>query len=232
MTRAILLPLAAALLTACGATPTPAPDASAVADSAVAPTDAAVVAPDVVTRDVTPVDAPTGAEDTPAAMDRVSPIDVVAQDVIAPDVVAPDVVDASAPDVVDASTADVTDAASPVDAPRRSFGEIYETILRPRCSDCHGADRTGTAFVMRDAMGAYRALVDVPVSSQWITVCEYTARLPERRAYRVRPGDPATSMLHFLPACYVRDAQHMRLTPEEREVIRGWILRGAPETEL
>ena len=224
MTRASLLPFAIALLTACGATPTPAPDASAIADSALAPTDTAVVAPDVVTRDVTPVDAPTGAEDTPVAMDRVSPIDVVAPDVVAPDVVAPD--------VVDASSADVTDAASPVDAPRRSFGEIYETILRPRCSECHGADRSGTAFAMRDALGAYRALVNVPVLSQWITVCEYTARLPERRVYRVRPGDPATSMLHFLPECYVRDAQHMRLTPEEREVIRGWILRGAPETEL
>lgn len=220
MTRAHLLPLAAALLAACGATPTPAPDASAVADSALAAPDTAV-APDVVAQDVTPVDAPSRADDTPVALDGVTAADVVT----APDVVAPD--------VVDASTADVpTDASIPVDAPRRSFGEIYETILRPRCAECHGADRVGSAFVMPDAMGAYRALVNVRVQSPWLDTCDYTARFTGRVSYRVRPGDPAASMLYFLPECYVRDAQHMRLTPEEREVIRGWILRGAPETEL
>lgn len=190
-------------------------------------------APDAATSDVTAADAPAPPPDVPVALDRARPND----DVTAADVVAPDVVDASAPDVVtpdvvEVSAPDVVDASIAVDAPRQRFGEIYETILRPRCAECHGADRAGSAFVMRDAMSAYRALVDVPVSSQWIAVCEYTARLPERRAYRVRPGDPATSMLHFLPECYVRDAQHMRLTPEEREVIRAWILRGAPETEL
>jgi hypothetical protein len=124
------------------------------------------------------------------------------------------------------------DASIPVDAPRLRFGEIYETILRPRCAECHGADRVGSAFVMPDAMGAYRALVNVRVQSQWISLCDYTERFTGRASYRVRPGDPAASMLYFLPECYVRDAQHMRLTPEEREVIRGWILRGAPETEL
>lgn len=217
MTRACLLPLVAALLAACGATPTPAPDASA-ADSALH--DIAVV-----DTDAPPVDAPTVAADTPVALDRVNPTDVAA----AADVVARDVL---AADVVDASAADVTDAALPVDAPRRSFGEIYETILRPRCSECHGADRTGSAFVLRDTMGAYRALVNVPVLSRWIEVCDYTDRFTGRVSYRVRPGDPAASLLYFLPECYVRDAQHMRLTPEEREVIRGWILRGAPETEL
>ena len=215
MTRSRLLPFVASLLAACGSTSPTAP----ATDAATSPHDAAdAVSPP---RDVIAVtDASPRVDDVAIALDRVSPTDVVT----VADVVAPDVVDASAPDVVDASIA--------VDAPRERFGEIYETILRPRCAECHGADRVGSAFVMRDAMGAYRALVDVPVSSQWIAVCEYTARLPERRAYRVRPGDPATSLLHFLPECYVRDAQHMRLTPEEREVIRGWILRGAPETEL
>jgi len=215
MTRSRLLPFVASLLAACGSTSPTAP----ATDAATSPHDAAdAVSPP---RDVIAVtDASPRVDDVAIALDRVSPTDVVT----VADVVAPDVVDASAPDVVDASIA--------VDAPRERVGEIYETILRPRCAECHGADRVGSAFVMRDAMSAYRALVDVPVSSQWIAVCEYTARLPERRAYRVRPGDPATSMLHFLPECYVRDAQHMRLTPEEREVIRGWILRGAPETEL
>ncbi len=215
MTRSRLLPFAVSLLAACGSTSSTAP----ATDAATSPHDAAdAVSPP---RDVIAVtDASPRVDDVAIALDRVSPTDVVT----VADVVAPDVVDASAPDVVDASIA--------VDAPRERFGEIYETILRPRCAECHGADRVGSAFVMRDAMGAYRALVDVPVSSQWIAVCEYTARLPERRAYRVRPGDPATSMLYFLPECYVRDAQHMRLTPEEREVIRAWILRGAPETEL
>jgi len=215
MTRSRLLPFVVSLLAACGSTSPTAP-ATDAATSAHDVADAVSPARDAIA--VT--DASPRVDDVAIALDRVSPTDVVT----VADVVAPDVVDASAPDVVDASIA--------VDAPRERFGEIYETILRPRCAECHGADRVGSAFVMRDAMSAYRALVDVPVSSQWIAVCEYTARLPERRAYRVRPGDPATSMLYFLPECYVRDAQHMRLTPEEREVIRGWILRGAPETEL
>jgi hypothetical protein len=223
MTRSLVLPFVVSLLAACGSTSPTAPA-----------TDAATSAHDVADavsppRDVIAVtDASPRVDDVAIALDRVSPTD----DVTAADVVAPDVVDAPAPDVVDASAPDVVDASISVDAPRLRFGEIYETILRPRCAECHGADRVGSAFVMRDAMGAYRALVDVPVSGRWSIVCEYIARLPARRAYRVRPGDPATSLLHFLPECYVRDAQHMRLTPEEREVIRGWILRGAPETEL
>lgn len=213
MIRASLLPLTVALLTACGATPTAPPDA--------APSTDAPAAPDVATRDApsTPDVAPV--VDAPRASDAPSP-DIA-------DAAVSDVVDAAALDVI---TADVTDAAIAVDAPRRSFAEIYETILRPRCSECHGADRTGSAFVMRDAMGAYRALVNVPVLSRWIEICDYTDRLTSRASYRVRPGDPAASLLYFLPECYVRDAQHMRLTPEEREVIRGWILRGAPEMEL
>jgi hypothetical protein len=228
MTRSRLLPFVASLLAACGSTSPTAP----ATDAATSPHDAAdAVSPP---RDVIAVtDASPRVDDVAIALDRVSPTDVVtAADVVATDVVDASAPDVIAPDVVDASAPDVVDASIAVDAPRLRFGEIYETILRPRCAECHGADRVGSAFVMRDAMSAYRALVDVPVSSQWIAVCEYTARLPDRRAYRVRPGDPATSLLHFLPECYVRDAQHMRLTPEEREVIRGWILRGAPETEL
>ncbi|MFO0625906.1 MAG: hypothetical protein U0325_09850 [Polyangiales bacterium] len=218
--------LSALLLAACGSTP------------ATSPT------PDASLGDVTPADAPTRADDTPVAVDRVSPADggtvTDVADASVSDVAAIDAVDASfsdvvAVDVVDAPTtdaADVSDAAALVDAPRRSFGEIYETILRPRCSECHGADRMGSAFIMRDAMSAYRALVDVPVVSRWIEVCGYTERFTNRMSYRVRPRDPAASLLYFLPECYVRDADHMRLTAEEREVIRAWIQRGAPETEF
>jgi mono/diheme cytochrome c family protein len=220
MTRSRLLPFAVSLLAACGSMSPTAP----ATDASTSPHDAsdAVSAP----RDATEVtDAPPRVEDVAIALDRVSPTDVVT----AADVVAPDGADASAPDVI---SPDVVDVPIAVDAPRQRFGEIYETILRPRCSECHGADRTGSAFIMRDAMGAYRALVDVPVMSPWVATCDYTERFTGRASYRVRPGDPAASMLYFLPDCDVRDAQHMRLTPEEREVIRAWILRGAPEMEL
>ena len=39
--------------------------------------------------------------------------------------------------------------------------------------------------------------------------------------------DPETSMLAFLPTCYVRDAEHDELTAEELAEIRAWIAGGA-----
>lgn len=110
--------------------------------------------------------------------------------------------------------------------PAPSFDSIYESILVPRCRRCH-VDEDGTAYRyqprMTDVDTAYEALFDVPVETPWVEYC-----VPEGvAAFRVRAFDPDTSMLAFLPTCYVRDATH-ELSPEELAEIRAWISAGAP----
>ena len=114
----------------------------------------------------------------------------------------------------------------PPDAgPAPSFDSIYEEILVPRCRRCH-VDEDETAYRyqprMTDVDTAYEALFDVPVETPWVEHC-----VPEGVApFRVRAFDPDTSMLGFLPSCYVRDASH-DLEPEELARIRAWIAAGA-----
>ncbi len=115
----------------------------------------------------------------------------------------------------------------PDSGPAPSFDSIYESILVPRCGRCH-VDEAGAAFTYRprltDVETAYDALFDVPVETPWVQYC-----VPEGvAAFRVRAFDPDTSMLSFLPTCYVRDADHDALTPEELAEIRAWISAGAP----
>ncbi len=156
------------------------------------------------------------------------------------------VTDASV-DMTDAATAvdagTTADAAATVDAavepdaarphvepdagPAPSFDDIYESILVPRCRRCH-IDEDGAAFSYRprltDVDTAYDALFDVPVETPWVEHC-----VPDGvAAFRVRAFDLDASMLAFLPTCYVRDAAHDDLTPEELAEIRAWISAGAP----
>ncbi len=153
---------------------------------------------------------------------------------VTPDAAAPDVTpDAAAPDVTpDAAAPDVTPDAAAPDAAVASFASIYERILRPRCAACHGDASRTSSFAMHDAPTAWRNLVDVPVRSQWISTCTSLWNPPVMRTWRVRPGDPDLSMLHFLSRCYVRDAQHDALTADERETLRAWIAAGAPAGAL
>jgi hypothetical protein len=118
-------------------------------------------------------------------------------------------------------------SAEPDGGPPPSFDSIYESILVPRCGRCH-VDEEGAAFSYRprltDVETAYDALFDVPVETPWVEYC-----VPDGvTAYRVRAFDPDASMLAFLPTCYVRDADHDDLTPDELAVIRAWISAGAP----
>ena len=116
---------------------------------------------------------------------------------------------------------------APDAGPAPSFDSIYTSILVPRCGRCH-IEEGGVASYYRprlpDVDAAYTALFDVPAATDWVRFC-----VPDGvTAYRVRPFDPSTSMLAFLPTCYVRDAQHDELTAEELAQIRAWIEAGAP----
>ncbi len=139
-------------------------------------------------------------------------------------------VDAAAPP----DAALLADAAVAPDAPLApdagpppSFDTIYESILVPRCGRCH-VDEVGATYTYRprltDVDTAYAALFDVPAETSWVRYCVPDGVV----AYRVRAFDPGASMLAFLPTCYVRDADHGDLTPEELERIRAWIAAGAP----
>jgi hypothetical protein len=136
--------------------------------------------------------------------------------------------DAALADAALADAATAPDASAMPDAgPAPSFDSIYESILVPRCRRCH-IDEGSTSFGYRprltDVDVAYEALVDVPAATMWVTYCVPDGVVP----YRVRPFDTETSMLAFLGSCYVRDAEHDGLTPEESEEIRRWISAGAP----
>ncbi len=120
------------------------------------------------------------------------------------------------------------DAYVPLDArPAPSFDSIYESILVPRCGRCHigeeGAE-LGYRPRLTDVETAYDALFDVPVETRWVEFCVPEGVTP----FRVRPFDLDSSMLAFLPTCYVRNAEHDVLTPEELAEIRAWISAGAP----
>lgn len=133
--------------------------------------------------------------------------------------------------VADASLADAApapDASTTHDAgPAPSFDSIYESILVPRCRRCH-IDEYGASLGYRprltDVDVAYEALVDVPAETMWVAYCVPDGVVP----YRVRPFDLDASMLAFLDSCYVRDAEHNGLTPEESAQIHRWITAGAP----
>jgi hypothetical protein len=131
--------------------------------------------------------------------------------------------DALSVDAADAATA--TDVSG--DAP--SFGSIYQDILRPRCASCHDrAGGWGGQFRMPDPATAYRELVNVRAATTWVQYCDYVRSASITSPLRVRPGDPAASLLSNLPGCYIRDADHMRMTEGERETVRAWIAAGAP----
>ncbi len=134
--------------------------------------------------------------------------------------------DATGP-AVDARPTDVA-VATVGDTSAPTFETIYETILVPRCTSCHGADARWSALVMPDAPTALRNLVNVPVKSRWIELCAKVAQgLAFSDLRRVRPFNPDASMLYFLPRCYVRDALHSTMTETERAMIRSWINAGA-----
>ena len=140
---------------------------------------------------------------------------------------------------VDAATApDVSDVVVSTDVPVTSAEDviapagIYEAILRPRCARCHGGDGGVLDPTMRDAEDAYRALVDVPTRTRWVSFCVEQRTPPIAMAWRVRPGDPSASLLAFLSECYIRDALHDVLTERERATLRAWILAGAPREGL
>lgn len=124
------------------------------------------------------------------------------------------------------------DAAPPPDAyvepdagATPSFDSIYESILVPRCGRCHiEGDLYTSRMRLSDVDTAYAALFDVPVETRWAQFCVPDGVTP----FRVRPFDLDVSMLSFLPTCYVRDADHDDLTPEELAEIRAWISAGAP----
>jgi hypothetical protein len=111
---------------------------------------------------------------------------------------------------------------APDAGPAPSFDSIYEDILVPRCGRCHIAEYIAPYRPrLPDVDTAYEALFEVPAVTSWVQHC-----VPD--AYRVRPFDLDSSMLAFLPTCYVRDADHGSLTSEELAQIRAWISAGAP----
>lgn len=125
------------------------------------------------------------------------------------------------------------DTSRPLDAwvepdagPVPSFDDIYTSILVPRCGRCHvdGPGAESRRPRMPDVDTAYDQLFDRPVETPWVETCGDS----ETTYYRVRAFDPDTSLLAFLPDCYIRDADHDELTDEERTTIRAWIAGGAP----
>ena len=194
--------LAALCLAACGQSATPDPNA-----------DAAQASDTAATVDV------AAAQDASVTVDVAARVDAGTTD--AP--VAPNderIADAATP--ADSDVRDVSDAGPPP-----TFETIYETILRPRCTSCHGGGSTGSALSMPDAPTAFMNLVNVHVQSRWIETCASSLAQPFTNLYRVRPNDPEASMLIFMPRCYVRDALHMTVTEPERAMIRAWINAGA-----
>ncbi|MBN8613273.1 MAG: hypothetical protein J0L92_21955 [Deltaproteobacteria bacterium] len=115
---------------------------------------------------------------------------------------------------------------APDAGPVPAFDDLYESILVPRCGRCHISEDAPAAYRprMTDVDTAYEQLFDRPVETPWVTSC-----VPDGvTAFRVRAFDPDTSLLAFLPDCYIRDAEHDGLTDEERATVRAWILGGAP----
>lgn len=136
---------------------------------------------------------------------------------------------ADAPALPDAPAVDAPPIATDARVP--TFAEIYVTIIEPRCVSCHGGEERSSRLTMGNAEVAYDSLIDVPVESDWIASCAVERRWTFT-PYRVRPGDTTSSMLAWLPECYVRDAGHGTLTALEADTLRAWIAGGAPEDDF
>lgn len=141
--------------------------------------------------------------------------------VIAADAVTPPIDIGPRPDTSRPPDAYVEPDAGPAPA----FDDIYTSILVPRCGRCHIDEDAPAAYRprMTDVDTAYEQLFDIPVETMWVPLCRGT----ETTYYRVRAFDPDTSLLAFLPDCYIRDADHDDLTDTERATILAWILAGA-----
>lgn len=114
--------------------------------------------------------------------------------------------------------------AAPDAGPPPSFDDLYTSILVPRCGGCHIEEGATAAYRPRlsDVDTAYAQLFDVPVETSWAGLCAPT----DVALFRVRAFDVDTSLLAFLPDCYIRDASHA-LPDDELAQIRAWIAAGA-----
>lgn len=128
-------------------------------------------------------------------------------------------------------TADPTQAPTPTPTPTAArFSTIQSNILQPKCSGCHSTTTTN-----KWAYSANQATL-------WTTMTgtvTYATTPTSPRAYygqaRVVPGDPEKSVLYIKVASssfsvpdYGNPMPGAALTASEIDLIRNWILAGAP----
>lgn len=121
-----------------------------------------------------------------------------------------------------------TPAPSPTASPGvATFTSVYDGVIARNCLGCHGEVPSGEAGVllMATRAQAYAQLVNVPAGG---TACAGQGRI------RVVPGDPDGSLLYNKvskpqPACGLpMPAPTGGLPAGDVQLIRDWILRGAP----